>query len=181
MKTFREIALKYINEKEKTVGIFSGRFQPATLAHSNIIDTMSKENDKGIIFLVKGKKSSEDKDKNPFDAEIQKKMLELIAPKNVEVRIISSGFFVGELNKMQEDNFVAYAGTDRLTSYERMASYMEEGKTLKVKEIKRTNEDISATKVRESLRDGNEEMFKKLTNPKMHKMYNELKDILGEE
>jgi len=175
MKSFREIAL---SEKEETHGIFSGRFQPVTAAHAKIIEDIGKENTRGTIFLVKGKASSKDKDKNPFDTDIQKKMLELVAPKNVDIKIISSGFFVGELNDMSDNNFVAYAGSDRISAYEKFKKYMDEGKTLTIKEIKRTDEDISATKVREALKNNDEEAFKKLTNPKMYKMYNELKNLL---
>ena len=176
MKSFREIAL---NEKQKTVGIFSGRFQPCTSAHAKIIETIGKENDSGIIFLVKGKKTSKDTEKNPFDTETQKKMLELVAPKNVQIKIISTGFFVDELNLMPEGTkFVAYAGSDRVKSYTSYTKYMEDERTLEVKEIERTDDDISATKVREALKEGDEGTFKKMTHKNVHKMYNELKEIL---
>jgi len=175
MKTFREIAL---GEKEETHGIFSGRFQPVTAAHAKIIEDIGKENTKGTIFLVKGKASSKDKDKNPFDTDIQKKMLELVAPKNVNIEIISSGFFVDKLNDMPDNNFIAYAGSDRISAYEKFKKYMGEGKTLTIKEIKRTDEDISATKVREALKNKDRKTFNKLTNPKMHKMYDELIDLV---
>lgn len=180
MKSFREIALQPLIEAEETHGIFSGRFQPVTAAHAKIIETIGKENTKATVFLVKGKTSSKDKEKNPFDAETQKKMLELVAPKNVQIEIISSGFFVDKLNEMPESKFVAYAGSDRVKAYEKFATYMDEGKTLEVKEIKRTDDDISATKVREALINSNKEAFEKLTHKKMHKMYEELKAIIGD-
>ena len=171
----------YINEsKVKTVGIFSGRMQPVTLAHSKIIDDMSKENDKGIVFIVKGKKTSEDKEKNPFDAETQKKMLELIAPKNINIEIISTGFFVDELNKLPDGTkFTAYAGSDRVKAYTSFQKYMEDNRTLEIKEIKRTDEDISATKVREALKADDRKTFEKMTHKNIHKMFDELKEILG--
>jgi citrate lyase synthetase len=56
---------------------------------------------------------------------------------------------------------------------------MDEGKTLEIKEIKRTDEDISATKVREALINNDIEAFKKLTDKKMHKMFEELKAIIS--
>jgi len=179
MKSFREIAFNTLNEKEKTVGIFSGRFQPPTKAHSDIINTMAKENDSVIIFLVKGKKSSEDKTKNPFDTEIQKKMLELIAPKNVQIKIISTGFFVDELNLLPDGTkFTAYAGSDRTKAYKSFMKYMEDDRTLEIKEIKRTDEDISATKVRDAIKNDDLESFKKLTDKKIHSMFSVLKEIL---
>lgn len=176
MRKFKD----FITEKEKTHGIFSGRFQPLTKAHASIIETIGKENTNGTIFLVKGKNTSKDKASNPFGVEIQKKMLEAIAPKNVTVKIIPTGFFVDDLNDMMEKNFVAYAGTDRVNAYKRFISYLDENKTLEIREIKRSEEDISATKVRKALKEGNEEEFKKLTDKRIHKMYNELKDVIDE-
>lgn len=175
MKKFKD----YINEKTKTVGIFSGRMQPVTLAHAKIIETMAKENDSGIVFIVKGKKTSDDKEKNPFDAETQKKMLELIAPKNVKIEIISTGFFVDELNKLNSTKFTAYAGSDRVKAYASFQKYMENDNTLEIKEIKRTDEDISATKVRDALKSNDEASFKKLTHKNIHGMFKELKEILN--
>jgi len=178
MKKFRDLVFE---EMEETMGVFSGRFQPVTAAHAKIIETIGKENTNATVFLVKGKKSSEDKTKNPFDAETQKKMLELVAPKNVQIKIISSGFFVGELNEMKDGTkFVAYAGSDRVKAYEKYEKYMEDDRTLEVKEIKRTDDDISATKVREALINNNKEAFEKLTHKKMHKMFEELKAIIGD-
>jgi len=177
MKTFRELA---ITEKEETHGIFSGRFQPVTKAHAQIVQTIGKENKHGTVFLVKGKKTSEDKERNPFDAETQKKMLQLISPSNVQIKIISTGFFVGELNDMADGTkFVAYAGSDRIKAYEKYNKYMEDDRTLEVREIKRTDDDISATKVREALINNDIEAFKKLTDKKMHKMFEELKSIIS--
>jgi len=177
MRTFKEIAL---TETKDSIGIFSGRFQPVTKAHSDIINTMAKENRKVIIFLVKGKKTSENKTKNPFDSETQKKMLELVSPDNVEIKIISTGFFVDELNELpDETKFVAYAGSDRIKAYKAYEKYMGGNRTLEVKEVKRTDKGISATKVRQSLKDNNFEEFKALTDKKIHKMFNELRAILG--
>ena len=175
----KEGFIKNNNEKAKTVGIFSGRFQPVTLAHAKIIEMMSKENDSGIVFIVKGKMTSEDKKRNPFNVEIQKKMLELVAPKNIEIKIIPTGFFVDELNKLKNTKFVAYAGSDRIKAYTSFQKYMENGNTLEIKEIKRTDEDISATKVRTTLKNNDEEEFKKLTSPKIHKMFKELKKFIN--
>jgi len=176
MKTFREYAL---HEKQKTIGVFVGRMQPLTLAHSKIIEDMSKENDEGIVFLVKGKASSKDKEKNPFDEDTQIKMINLIKPKNITVRVIPSAFFVDELNKYTNTKFTVYAGSDRVKAYKSFNKYIENGNTLEIKEIKRTDEDISATKVRESLKNNDEDEFKKLTPVKIHGMFKELKKFIN--
>ena len=176
MKTFRELA---ILESKDSVGIMIGRFQPVTKAHTSIIEKISKENKTGIIYLVKGKKSSEDKEKNPFDSDIQIKMLEKIIPSNISIEIISSAFFVDELKTMKESKFVIYAGSDRVKSYKSFEKYLEDDKTLEVKEIKRTDEDISATKVRDSLKNDDLDTFKSLTPKNIHSMFNELKTYIS--
>ncbi len=167
----------FLSEKEDSVGIFSGRFQPPTLAHSDIINKMSKENSRGIVYIVKGKETSKNKDQNPFDVEVQKEMLEAIAPKNIKIEIISTGFFVDELNKFKNTKFVAYAGSDRGRVYTTCTKYLENDNILEIKEIKRTDEDISASKVREALKDDDKETFNKMTDKNIHKMFKELKDI----
>ena len=176
MTTFRDIA---INESKQTHGIFVGRMQPVTKAHADIITRIGKENATGTIFLVKGKASSKDLEKNPFSAETQKKMLEKIAPKNVKIKIIPSGFFVDFLNATTDKNFVVYGGSDRIKAYEKFSAYLDDGKKMKVEEIPRTDDDISATKVRKALLDNNEKLFKTLTNSAIHSMYQTLRDEIS--
>lgn len=164
--------------KLDSVGLFVGRFQPVTNGHLSIIERMSKENKSNIIFLVKGKKSSLDKESNPFDLDTQIKMLNLVMPKNVKVQVINTGFFINEINEMNSDSFVLYAGSDRIPAYTKYTKYLEGNKTLEIKEIQRTDEDVSATQVRKSLKDDNKFKFMALTPKKLHTMYDELKEII---
>lgn len=163
---------------EYRVGIFSGRFQPPTKAHAHIIEIMSKENYKNIIFLVKGKKTSKDKERNPFDEEIQIKLLKSICPHNVEVKVISTGFFIKELNEMEESSFILYTGSDRFDSYNKYPEYMEEGKVLEVKKISREDADISASKVRKALINNNKSSFESLTDDRNYNMFEKLKTYM---
>lgn len=159
-----------------THGIFIGRFQPVTKAHENIINKIGNENKVATIFLIKGKESSKNKEINPFDTKIQKIMLDSIKPTNVDVKILPTAFFVDEINTYSDDNFILYAGSDRIKSYDRFKSYMEDGKVLDTKEIKRSDCDISASKVRESLLNDDKTTFNRMTPIKIHKMYNTLRD-----
>jgi cytidyltransferase-like protein len=169
---------KSLCENNGSVGLMVGRFQPLTKAHTQIIETISKENDSGIIFLVKGKDSSKDKEKNPFDVEIQQKLLKAVLPGNMSIVVLPSGFFVDYINELPESTFNIYAGTDRIKAYESFTKYMAEGKTLSIKEIVRGDDDISATKVRNSLKEDDIESFKKLTDARVHKFFEELKGYL---
>lgn len=169
----------YLNSlNEKTVGVFSGRFQPCTKKHVQIIEQMSRENDSAIVFLVKGKETSKDKELNPFNEEMQIKMLNKILPNNAEIIVIDTGFFPEELNEMTNNKFVVYSGSDRVKSYEKYNDYMNEGKELSCKEIDRSEDDISATRVREALINDDEDSFKELTDKRIHGMYKELKESI---
>ena len=173
MKTFRTIALE-----SETHGIISGRFEPVTKIHASIIERIGKENKKGTIFIVNGKTTSKDKIRNPFSVYDRIKMLEAIKPNNVDIKVISTGFFVDELNEMEDTNFIIYAGSDRVDRYRKYSSYMNEGKNLTSKEIKRVDDDISATKVREALINNDRETFKNMTDERIHEMFEELQLII---
>ena len=170
MKRFKDLI------HQDKVGLFVGRFQPLTKAHTDIINIISEENDKGIIFLVKAKKK--DDKKSPFDEHIQRKLLEQILPENIEVVTLPSGFFVDYINELSSNEFSIYAGSDRIQSYESFKKYMTDGKTLYTKEIKRTDTDISGTKVRDTLKNNDKKLFENLTDKRIHKYYNELREYL---
>ncbi len=164
--------------KNEFHGIYPGRFQPLTKAHTMIIEKMAKENSKATVFLVKGKKTSQDKNKNPFDEKIQLKMLKKVLPSNVEVKILPTGFFVDELNEMEDKEFKVYADNERTAQYNRFKSYLDEDKTMEIILIHRTDEDISATKVRNALKNNDKKTFEKMTDKRIHSMYEELRKII---
>jgi cytidyltransferase-like protein len=166
---FRELLV----ESEKTVGLFVGRFQPLTLAHTNIIETISKENDKCIIFLVKAKKKNIEL--SPFDEELQRRMLDEIIDENTEVVTLPSAFFVDYISTLPYSNYNIYAGSDRVESYKQFNKYMNEGKSLDVSELSRVDEDISATKVRTALLENDNDTFNNLTDIRIHKYFKELR------
>lgn len=178
----KQLALDKVEElfgqPKGEVGILTGRFQPITSAHTDIINQVSKENKRGIVFLVKGKGTSKDKEINPFDEDIQKKLIEAVLPDNMSVQIINTGFFVDDINLLAENEFTLYAGTDRVKRYESFKSYIGEGKTLNIKEISRTDDDVSATKVRTALKEDDKATFEQMTDKRIHKFYNELKDLI---
>ena len=152
-----------------------GRFQPLTLGHMKMIDELKKFK-KAYIFIVKGKKTSKDKDKNPFDFDLQKEMIKKVAPK-INVIEIPSGFFVNEIEKLPEKEFYLLCGSDRVKGYERMLNYLE-NKKVNILEIPRSDEDISATKVRQALKDDNKKEFEKMTPKEIHNYYDKLKEYL---
>lgn len=159
------------------VGIYPGRFQGVTKAHKSIIDMMSRTYEKSYVCLVEGEKSKEDKNHNPFSQETKIEMLNRILPENVELIITSSAFLPDTVKNLEESNFALYVGADRTTSYEHQKKYLkEENKTLLIITLNLNRENISATKVREALKENDKDTFRKLVPEEIHSMYGRLRN-----
>ena len=164
-----------IEDEVETYGVMFGRFQPLTLGHMRGIEQMINEVDKGIVYIVKGEKSSDDKDKNPFSAETQLKLLKEVLPEHIDAQISKSAFYPDIINEIDAIDFKIYSGTDRYQTYKKMLIYVEDIKSAEVIQIKRSDDDISATKVRNALKNNDEKTFKELTPNQIHKFYDELR------
>lgn len=156
----------------KRVGLFVGRMQPPTKAHMKIIEKMSAENEKCIIFLVNSVQS----ELNPFNSMTRISLLEDMIPSNVSIVTLPNAFFIDYINEMEDENFMIYAGTDRIVQYIKFASYLKDGKTMASREISREADDISATMVRESLLNNDIDKFKELTDDRIHQYFDILKE-----
>ena len=152
-------------------GYLLGRLQPLTISHSNIIEKMKIENDNVTILLVKGKGTSKDKGRNPLCVQTQIELIKEVHP-DVNVEIISTGYFPDYIEDMSKAT--VYTGTDRLKAYTNMAK--DSGVT--IKEIERTDDDISASKVRQSLIDDDYKSFQTMTPIEIHKYYDRLKSVI---
>ena len=188
---FESIVTEALNlnttEKGKTkVNILAGRFQPFTEGHMKVVEQLYKANGlPTFILIVRGSKS--DPTKNPFDEDTQLAMIGSIQGQN---KMIEGAAVIGTAGIDTIFNALrpAYepvlwgAGTDRLKAYKyQIDKYKEELNALPeldAFEIKRGDEDISATKVREALKIDDEKTFKQMTPRGMHKMYDELKTII---
>ena len=71
------LTVKYPEQGKTPVNMFVGRFQPFTLGHVKVIETIHKQNGfPVVIFLVKSKtKKKEDAFSRPYDEETQLQML----------------------------------------------------------------------------------------------------------
>lgn len=173
---------------EKKVNIIAGRFQPFTEGHMKVVEQLYKANGlPTFILVVRGSKA--DPAKNPFDEDTQLAMIGAIQDHN---KMIEGAAVIGTagIDTIFNATRPAYepvlwgAGTDRLKAYKyQIDKYKEELNALPeldAHEIKRSDEDISATKVREALKIDDEATFKKMTPKGMHKMYEQLKTIMQE-
>ena len=183
-------ALKVPHKEQgkKKVNMFVGRFQPFTLGHVKVFEKMYKENGKPVVvFLVRGKNN--DPEKRPFDEEMQQAMFAKMAKQYpfLETAIVVPN---GSIDTMFAAARPAYEpvmwgyGTDRKKSYGAMIdkqSYRDQlgvDPDFKGYEIFRTDDNISASKVRNALKIDDEKTFKKMTPKSIHSFYKQLQNIL---
>ena len=176
------------------VVLFIGRFQPFHNGHLEFIKKISSKYPKYkvLIGIVKGLKSSLDKDLNPLPFDIQKKIiLKGLGEysKNVIIfpREFSSGYIPSIFEILRGDDYevkVVIAGQDRATSYKEVISFMNVNfKTvdIEVNVADKRYFAVSGTQVRETIKNDNFEEFKKLVPEGLYKYFWELqKYIKGE-
>ncbi len=181
------LTVKYKDQGKKLVNMFVGRFQPFTLGHAKVIETIYKQNGYPVvIFLIKSKtKKAEDAFKRPYDEETQLAMLNRLKSSYPieDVIILPTAAIDKMFNELRPkyEPVLWGTGTDRMKVYGYQVDKQEYREDLGVRddfglfEIPRTGKNISATQVRNAMLDGNERLFKKLTPKGVHGMYGELK------
>jgi len=152
--------------------LFSGRFSPPTKAHIAIIEDALKKYDTVTLNIVKSGKLDE---KNPFPYDLQEKIWRSVFPK-LTIQSTNTGNLITALKKAENNINVVLTGTDRLNEYK---SQLAANPDIKVVEIKRTTEDISATKARNAIKNNNRAEFEKNMDRRTWKFYDELKKYVG--
>lgn len=160
------------NLKGNNGSLILGRFQPLTLGHIKMLKQAERNSDKLVICIVRARK--QDLEKNPFPLELQEKMIKELFPK-AEIITHSTGNLFGIMSKATSNINTIWAGSDRVSSYK---STLSRNPDLSVSEIKRTDDDISATKVRQALKDDNEKEFRKMMHKSLWKYYKELRNYV---
>lgn len=176
----------------KEVNMFVGRFQPFTLGHVKVVEHLHKQNGlPTVIFLVKAKKKkAEDSFKRPFDETMQVNMIKQVMKEYpIEtVYVIDTAAIDKMFNAMRPkyEPVLWGTGSDRMKTYGYQVNnpkYRGElgvEDSFRLEEIPRTDDNISATKVRNALLDGDEKTYKSMTPKSMHKMYKLLKQTMEE-
>jgi len=157
-------------KRTKKAELFLGRMQPVHLGHIKIIKKMKNP----IVVLVKGAKSSQDKTRNPLNAEDQIRLLRKVIP-NLKIIVVKVGYLPDIFSDLRESgNYeitTVYSGADRINAYKKQIDSINKklpkDRKFDVK-FKETERFTSATKVRELIRSGNEEEFKKLMPKELH-------------
>ena len=185
------LTVKYKEQGKEPVNMFVGRFQPFTLGHAKVLETIHKQNGfPVVVFLVKAKnKKKEDSFKRPYDEATQLKMFKAVQkqyPFLKEIYVIPTAAIDVMFNEMRPkyEPVLWGTGSDRMKVYGYQVNNDKYREDLGVKsdfglyEIPRTDDNISATKVRNAMLDGDEKSFKKMTPKSLHKLYGELKKKL---
>jgi nicotinamide mononucleotide adenylyltransferase len=141
-----------------------GKFRVLTKdGHYKLIKRAATLYDNVVVCIVTSKDTKETKD-------LREKMMKKAFP-NVEIIHHSTGNLSGILNKSPININAVYAGTDRVAAYKEQ---LKRRLGVEVREMPRTDSDISASKVIEDIE--NEEFFKINTPKELHSMYNEIKN-----
>ena len=185
------LKIDYKDQGAQPVNIFVGRFQPFTLGHVKVLETLYKANGfPVIVFLVKSKTvKKEDAAKRPYDTDTQIEMFNKVQkeyPFLKEVIVVPSAAIDIMFNQLRPkyEPVLWGTGTDRMKAYGYMVDNAKYREELNVRsdfglhEIKRGDDDISATQVRNSMLDDEYNLFKKLVPKSLHGMYDELKQKL---
>jgi len=162
--------LEILRKLSPETGLIIGKIRVLTNAHYKLIKQALKENKYVIIALsvARGKdKTFEIRKKfieNCFKKDLDR--IEIIGTQNGYIpTILSRAFFGMGVNKI-------YAGSDRVEEYKKQVEAIS--KHIEVIELKRSKDDISATKIINNIND--KEFFENNTPKCMHQIYDFIKN-----
>ena len=187
------LKMKHTEQGNELVNMFVGRFQPFTLGHAKVLEALHKENGYPVVvFLVKAKNAKPkkgDEFKKPYDEQTQIQMFNNVRKQYKflkEIIVIPTGGIDTIFNAMRPkyEPVLWGTGTDRMAGYGYQVNNDKYRDELNCRadfglfEIKRTDDNISATKVRNAMLDGDEKLFKSMTPKAIHNLYGTLKSKL---
>lgn len=148
-----------------------GRFQPFTKGHYKCVEEAWKQ--KGIPTVICMIEIADDKtdERHPFPTSMMVPLYKEFFKKDEKVEdviLVKSADIVKIHEQLGDDYQICSltCGTDRVKAYQWMYKYKEQAKLsddFEIIEIKRSDEDISATKVRQALLDDDRTTFNKMT------------------
>lgn len=115
-------------EVEKTKGTLTvafGRFNPPTTGHEKLLDTVASNSDEGDYIIVPSR--SQDKKKNPLDADTKVSIMRQMYPKHSEkiVNDVQNRTIFDVLKKAHMDGYAnvrIIGGGDRVAEFEKLSS-----------------------------------------------------------
>lgn len=146
--------------------LFLGKFRVLSNMHYDIIKKGFAVYDQMVVALVTSTETKETK-------ELRERILKAAFPK-LEIVHSTNGNIFTIMNKSNTNINVILAGTDRVAGYKKM---IEKNPDLRVREIERTDEDVSASKIIEAIRADNKGLFMEMTPKEIHPFYTELRRV----
>lgn len=156
----------------KRINILIGRFQPFTKGHMKCVEYVYRNFDLPTMIVMIDTPDNKVDEKHPFPSSMLLPMYnDLFKARNdIEGVILSKNANIVEIGEKLFDMGYEVAswvcGTDRYDSYKKMSDRYKDKAHLaddfQMIEIVRSDEDISATKVREALLNGDYKTFSKL-------------------
>jgi len=171
--------LELFLEKNKMIGIFVGRMSPPTRAHQAIINLSLSKYAEVYVVIIEGMQTSL-LSKNFLTFDERKKLLHITNP-GVKPLLARQGY-LPDIIKENHINTVhgiaIIAGTDRIDSY--MKQFKKEDYSVIADEIKRTEKDVSAGKVRDTLARNDFASYKKMVAKGLdnHQWFQTLRGLL---
>ena len=187
------LKVNHAEQGKELVNMFVGRFQPFTLGHAKVLEALHKENGYPVVvLLVKAKNAKPkkgDEFSKPYDTETQIEMFNNVKKQYKflkDILIIPTGGIDTIFNALRPnyEPVLWGTGTDRIKGYGYQVNNDSYRDQLNCRadfglfEIKRTDDNISATKVRNAMLDGDERLFQSMTPKAIHGMYDDLKTKL---
>lgn len=176
----------------KKYGYIIGRFSPVTKGHEKLIEYALTKVD--VLLILVGSADKKNTFRNPFSIETRMRLLTKIYKKEIENKQI----ILAPLNDLTEETDIQGGkwGKYLIQNVEKILKrkpdysiYGEEESrkywfnkedVINIEDIilKRTEEDISATKVREIIAKNDYENFKKFVNSKIYEDYKDIRNEL---
>lgn len=159
----------------KEINIMIGRFQPFTKGHYKCVEEARRVKDVPTVICMIDTPDNKVDEKHPFPSSMLLPMYKDMFQndKNIEdIILVKSADIVKIADQLKQYKIVSWTcGTDRIEDYKKFTDKYHDQAGLaddfEMIEIKRTGEDISATKVRQALLDDKKADFVRMTPP-MH-------------
>ena len=156
---------------ENQNALFVGKLRIPTKKHIEIIEDGLQKFNNVVVCIVKAAKG--DKESLPFDK--QQEILESILGNKITVITHSTGNITSIINKSPKRIRYILAGSDRVDGYK---TQLERHPSVSVVETKRdidADDNVSATKTIEAIKNDDKALFKSMTHEIMWEMFEEMK------
>ena len=155
--------------------VLVGRFQPFTAGHLKAYETANKKFKKASIALVVRKSGKMDDD-NPLTPEQRERLIKKAIP-GVKVYRVPNAHWETIMDKVGHEVALA-VGRDRASGMEKQGGSRDGSGNFTYFVVPRADEDISATKVRKAIREGDERAFRRLMPRRLWNEFDSLSKII---